>query len=51
LRFSPRLGSSPVNQALANSNTDRAVLLWFYGGAASLEQAGYIYDPDGSGDL
>src|SRR5262249_4157743 len=26
LRFSPRLGSFPVNQALANSNTVRAVL-------------------------
>ena len=32
------------------SSTERAVLLWFYGGAASLEQAGYIYDPDGSGE-
>lgn len=32
------------------SSTERAVLLWFYGGAASLEQAGYIYNPDGSGE-
>src|SRR3982074_1357663 len=29
------------------SSTERAVLLWFYGGAANLEQAGYVYDPDG----
>lgn len=28
------------------SETDRAVLLWFYGGAADLEEAGYTYDPD-----
>lgn len=28
------------------SATDRAVLLWCYGGAASLEDAGYIYEPD-----
>lgn len=23
-----------------------AVLIWCYGGAASLEEAGYIYEPD-----
>ncbi|HVQ90770.1 MAG TPA: cupin domain-containing protein [Mycobacteriales bacterium] len=28
------------------SDTDRAVLLWCYGGAASLEEAGYIHEPD-----
>jgi len=28
------------------SETDRAVLVWCYGGAASLEEAGYIYEPD-----
>jgi quercetin dioxygenase-like cupin family protein len=29
-----------------NSETDRAVLIWCYGGAASLEEAGYAYQPD-----
>jgi quercetin dioxygenase-like cupin family protein len=28
------------------SETERAVLIWCYGGAASLEEAGYIYEPD-----
>src|SRR5882757_7749515 len=28
------------------SDTDRAVLIWCYGGAASLEEAGYVYEPD-----
>jgi quercetin dioxygenase-like cupin family protein len=28
------------------SDTQRAVLVWCYGGAASLEEAGYVYDPD-----
>jgi hypothetical protein len=28
------------------SQTDRAVLLWFYAGAANLEEAGYQYEPD-----
>ena len=28
------------------SSTERAVLLWFYGGASSLEDAGYVHDPD-----
>jgi quercetin dioxygenase-like cupin family protein len=28
------------------STTDRAVLLWGYGGAGSLEEAGYVYEPD-----
>jgi elongation factor P hydroxylase len=29
-----------------SSETERAVLIWCYGGAASLEQAGYVYEPD-----
>jgi quercetin dioxygenase-like cupin family protein len=29
------------------SQTDRAVLIWCYGGAASLEEAGYVHEPDG----
>jgi hypothetical protein len=28
------------------SETERAVLIWCYGGAASLEEAGYVYEPD-----
>jgi quercetin dioxygenase-like cupin family protein len=28
------------------SDTNRAVLLWYYAGAASLEEAGYQYEPD-----
>ena len=28
------------------SATDRAVLIWCYGGAASLEEAGYVYEPE-----
>ena len=28
------------------SDTSRAVLIWCYGGAASLEEAGYIHEPD-----
>jgi quercetin dioxygenase-like cupin family protein len=28
------------------SETDRAVLIWCYSGAASLEEAGYVYEPD-----
>jgi quercetin dioxygenase-like cupin family protein len=28
------------------SETERAVLIWCYGGAASLEEAGYEYEPD-----
>jgi uncharacterized cupin superfamily protein len=28
------------------SETDNAVLVWCYGGAASLEEAGYEYVPD-----
>lgn len=28
------------------SDTERAVLIWCYGGAASLEEAGYVYEPD-----
>jgi len=28
------------------STSERAVLLWCYSGAASLEEAGYVYEPD-----
>ncbi len=28
------------------SDSQRAVLLWCYGGAASLDEAGYVYEPD-----
>jgi quercetin dioxygenase-like cupin family protein len=28
------------------SETERAVLIWCYSGAASLEEAGYVYEPD-----
>lgn len=32
------------------SETERAVLIWCYGGAASLDEAGYVYEPDGRTD-
>lgn len=28
------------------SETERAVMIWCYGGAASLEEAGYVHEPD-----
>ena len=28
------------------SDSERAVMIWCYGGAASLEEAGYVHEPD-----
>ena len=33
------------------SKTDRAVLIWCYGGAASLEEAGYVHVPDNESEM
>lgn len=53
-----RMGSGDVVVAKAGekhgfyntSDSERAVMIWCYGGAASLEEAGYVHEPDDDRD-
>jgi hypothetical protein len=41
-----RLAAILADVLLLFPGNERAVLIWCYGGAASLEEAGHVYEPD-----